>query len=104
MGGGRACCIAAYAPSARERVDDPRGQPGRGPGASVEHDLGGGTLVRRIDAGEVADRACPRLRVEALDVALPGDVKRRVDEDLDELAFVEQFARHAPLARACCRP
>src|SRR3546814_7106827 len=37
------------------------------------------------------------LGVQALDVTLFGDFQRRVDEDLDELAVLEQLARHPPL-------
>ena len=37
--------------------------------------------------------AAPRLLVEALGVALLGDAQRRVDEDLDELALLDERPR-----------
>ena len=42
--------------------------------------------------------AAARLAVEALRVALLGDRERGVDEDLDELAGLEQAARQLALA------
>src|SRR6185369_1597925 len=51
-------------------------------------------LVRRIDASEVGELAAARLPVQALHVALLGHLERRVDVDLDELAFAQQAARH----------
>ena len=41
--------------------------------------------------------APPGLAVEALGVALLGDLERRVDVDLDELARLDPFACHLPL-------
>jgi hypothetical protein len=49
-------------------------------------------LVGAVDAGEVLDLAAAALRVEAPWVALLGDLERRVDEDLDELALAESVA------------
>ena len=45
----------------------------------------------------MADQPCPRLAVEALGVARLADLERRIDIDLDELALLEQLARHPPL-------
>src|SRR3546814_5675419 len=56
-----------------------------------------GRLVFGVDAGEVLDQPGTGLGVQALDVTLFGDFQRRVDEDLDELAVLEQLARHPPL-------
>ena len=56
-----------------------------------------GGLVGRVDAGEVGDLAGARLGIQALDVARFGHGQRHIDEDLDELARREAFARHAPL-------
>src|SRR5581483_7746979 len=55
-------------------------------------------LVGRVDAGEIVQIAAPRLAVEALGVALLANVERRVDEDLDELALLQDVARHLPLS------
>ena len=52
-----------------------------------------GILVRRVDAGEVEHARRARLRVEAGRVALGRELRRQVDEDLDELALVEERAR-----------
>ncbi len=54
-------------------------------------------LVGRIDAGEVLERAAVRLGVEALGVAAPAFLDRRVDEHLDELALADEIAHHPPL-------
>src|SRR5690242_1680765 len=54
-------------------------------------------LVRRIDAGEVLDLAAERAPVQALRVATGAFLEGRIDEDLDELAFLHQLARHLPL-------
>ena len=52
-----------------------------------------GRLVGRVDAGEVGELAAAGLGVEALRVALLGDLERRVDEDLDELAVARRSSR-----------
>src|SRR6185312_10402072 len=57
-----------------------------------------GPLIRRVDAGEVADLAGARLAVETLRVAPFALLQRRVDKHLEELAGVEQLAGRAPLA------
>ena len=52
-----------------------------------------GRLVRPAGAGEVAEAARARLRVQALRVALGRELERDVDEHLDELALAEARAR-----------
>src|SRR5215216_3957523 len=56
-----------------------------------------GRLVRAADAGQVRQLAALGLRVEALEVPLRGELQRRVDVHLDELARAEQRAYGAAL-------
>ncbi len=82
----------------QRRHDGLGGVLGRG-GVGVDVHLGRlGRLVGRVDAGEVGELAAPRLGVEALDVARLGDLERRVDEHLDELALAD--AARGPSARS----
>ena len=76
---------ARRAPGLFERLAD-TGSRGQGVllGAADQHVGVRGTLVRRADAGEVLQLARTRPRVEALRVALLGDLDRRVHVDLDE--------------------
>src|SRR5512138_1174506 len=63
----------------------------------VELELGLlGRLVKRVDAGEIADQPRPRLTVQTLWIARLAHFERRIHEDLDELSIVQQVARHAP--------
>src|SRR5678815_3923475 len=45
----------------------------------------------------MANQPGPRLAVEPLGIARLADLERRIDIDLDELALLEQLARHPPL-------
>jgi hypothetical protein len=56
-----------------------------------------GRLVRAVDAGEILELAGARLGVEAFDVALFGFGERRIDEDLEELAFRDHLPHHLSL-------
>src|SRR5690606_34482095 len=53
-------------------------------------------LVRRIDAREVLELATPRLLVQPFRIAPFRLFERRVDEHLEELAWLEQLAGEAP--------
>ncbi len=59
---------------------------------------GFGSFVRRVDASEILELAATRLSIEPLGVAGFGDRERRVHEDLDELAVLEERASHPALA------
>src|SRR5262245_18621159 len=81
-----------------EPSDDRRGRGFRRRRAGLDRDFRiERALVGGVDAGEILEFAQPRLPVEALGIALFGDRERRVDEHLDELARLEQVARHAAL-------
>src|SRR5262245_53813375 len=66
--------------------------------AGIELELGPfGRLVGGIDAGEIGDQPGARLAVETLGIARLAHLERGIDENLDELARVEQVTGHAPL-------
>src|SRR6516165_11180541 len=53
-------------------------------------------LVRRIQAGEVAQLAAPRLSVKSFWIPLLADFERRIDENLNEFIWCHQATRHFP--------
>src|SRR6185437_12109488 len=81
-----------------ERGHDALRRVFRRPRARVDDDLRTlWRLVGRVDAREVLDLALQGARVEPFRVALPADLERRIDVDLDELALGNELAHHAPL-------
>src|SRR5262245_14855892 len=66
--------------------------------AGIELELGPlGRLVGGIDASEIGDQPSARLAVETLGIARLAHFERSIDENLDELASIEQVTGHAPL-------
>ena len=56
-----------------------------------------GRLVVAVDAGEIFEFPAPRFGIESFDVAALTLLQRRVHEDFDELAVLEQAARQLAL-------
>src|SRR6476660_2580782 len=51
-----------------------------------------GSFVRLVNSSKIFDLACESPAVQSLGIAGNADVERRVDEDLDKFAGIEQFA------------
>ena len=94
----------AHGPEVPVRIVTPR-TPGcfhrffdRQSGGAQMNFGGLGRFVRTVDARKIFQRPLARFGVQPLHIAALTFFQRRIDKHLDEFAFGEQFARHAPLA------
>src|SRR5215475_9425763 len=80
------------------KMNDPIGEIARAVTQGVKGHFGvAWPLVRRVQAGEVAQLATPGLSVKSLWIALLADFERRIDKNLNEFIRRHQAARHLPL-------